>query len=150
MNTTGLEEIPGLTQGVQRCESEIALTGRNLVRSGLVDSNKEKPIPSQSHHICIVSYDINLHSVVLWIFYISYHIMIFLIGPCLSNSIILMTHSAIDWIVQGIPNRPISRYYSHLVAVRGRCSISHVHAATLGFTYMVIHIVKYIFVWIKR
>ena len=102
MNTTGIEEIPGLTQGVQRCESEIALTGRNLVRSGLVDSNKEKPIPSQSHHICIVSYDINLHSVVLWIFYISYHIMIFLIGPCLSNSIILMTHSATDWVVQGI------------------------------------------------
>ena len=32
--------------------------------------------------------------------------------------------------------RPISRYYSHLVAVRGRCMISHVHAGTLGFTYM--------------
>ena len=47
-------------------------------------------------------------------------------------------------------HRPISRYYSHLVAVRGRCSISHVHAGTLGFTYMEIHIVKYIFVWIER
>ena len=34
--------------------------------------------------------------------------------------------------------RPISRYYSHLVAVRGRCSISRVHAGT------------HIFVWIKR
>ena len=45
---------------------------------------------------------------------------------------------------------PISRYYSHLVAVRGHCSISHVHAGTLGFTYMEIHTVKYIFVWIKR
>ena len=43
---------------------------------------------------------------------------------------------------------PISRYYSHLVAVRGRCSISHVHAGTLGFTYMEIHTVKYIFVLI--
>ena len=47
-------------------------------------------------------------------------------------------------------NRPISRYYSHMVAVRGRCSISHVHAGTLGFTisgftYMEIHTVKYIF-----
>ena len=46
--------------------------------------------------------------------------------------------------------RPISRYYSHLVAVRGRCSISYMHAGTLGFTYMEIHTVKYIFVWIKR
>ena len=43
-------------------------------------------------------------------------------------------------------NRPISRNYSHLVAVRGRCSISHVHAGTLGFTYMEIHTVKSIFV----
>ena len=43
----------------------------------------------------------------------------------------------------------ISLYYSHLVAVKGRCNISHVHAGTLGFTYMEIHTVKYIFVWIK-
>ena len=44
--------------------------------------------------------------------------------------------------------RPISCYYSHLVAVRGRCSISHVHAGRdagmLGFTYMEIHTMKYI------
>ena len=30
-------------------------------------------------------------------------------------------------------NRPISCYYSHLVAVRGCCSISHVHAGYIGF-----------------
>ena len=41
-------------------------------------------------------------------------------------------------------NRPISRYYSHLVAVGGHHSISHIHAGTLGFTYLEIHTVKYI------
>ena len=46
-------------------------------------------------------------------------------------------------------NRLIARYYSHLVAVRGRCSITYMHAGTLGFTYMEIQAAKYIFVWIK-
>ena len=52
-------------------------------------------------------------------------------------------HSS-QWNQMQALNRPISRYYSHLVAVRGRCSIGHVHAGTLGFTYMEIHTVKYI------
>ena len=64
------------------------------------------------------------------------------------NGLMLQQH--LIWAKVWNNNRPFEHYYSHLAAVRGHDSISCMYAGTLGFAYMEIYTVKYIFVYMKQ